>query len=188
MNPTAILVMTSIAFGVGVLSWAIPAWKYARYTEVGIFATALLFAGIIFMSMFKWSEVALDIEGAKLEIKQKDQIISELQSGLSKAQSALAQVEKKAPDTTELASTLRDAIQKAGIAIDQNKVNDIADQSLKPLKTYLDSPEWSSTTSPTLNPCIAKPEACQVTQQAPASGVTPGKPSPTFDPLISPKT
>ncbi|TIR24047.1 MAG: hypothetical protein E5X34_13415 [Mesorhizobium sp.] len=143
MNPTAILVMTSIAFVVGILSWAIPAWKYARYTEVGLFATALLFAGIIFISMFKWTDVALEIEGAKLEIKQRDDKISQLEAGLAQAQVALAQIEKKAPDTTELAASLKEAFQKAGVALDQKQAKDIADQSLSPLKTYLNSPEWN---------------------------------------------
>ncbi|WP_095203365.1 hypothetical protein [Mesorhizobium carmichaelinearum] len=99
------------------------------------------------MSMFKWSEVALEVAGAKLVIKKQEQKISELQTNLSNAQTDLAQVEEKAPDTAVLASTIQDAQQKAGYTVDQKTIKFIATESLKPLQTYLNSPEWNMTTN-----------------------------------------
>ncbi|TIT69105.1 MAG: hypothetical protein E5W90_02045 [Mesorhizobium sp.] len=148
MNPNAILAMTSAAFVVGVVSWALPAWKYHKHTEVGKFAFALLFAGIVFITMFKWSDIVLDVWGAKLQIKERDRKIADLQTNLSNAQIALAQVQEKAPDTDVFASNIQDAMRKAGYTVDQTTVKAIATDSLKPLKSYLESPQWFDAINP----------------------------------------
>ncbi|RUW85310.1 hypothetical protein [Mesorhizobium sp. M1E.F.Ca.ET.063.01.1.1] len=180
MDPNAILIMTSVAFVAGLISWALPAWKYHKQTNVGVFAGALLAAGIIFMSMFKWTDVALEIAGAKIEIKVRDQKISELQAGLAKAETALAQVEEKAPDTTELASSIQEAMKKAGYTVDQSTVKSIATDSLKPLQTYFKSPEWNSTKLPAPQGGAFKssnPDTLKYT----VPGATPLTPEPSTD-------
>lgn len=178
------VVLTSIAFVVGLVSWALPAWKYHKQTNVGAFAGALLAAGVILMSMFKWSEVALDVAGAKLEIKERDQKIADLQTNLSNAQTALTQVGEKAPDTADLASNIQEAMRKAGYTVDQSTVKAIAADSLKPLRAYLDSPEWYDTIKPPVsnktNPDIQK----KIGPISPQSGE---KPSPSFEPMVLPK-
>ncbi|TIP22525.1 MAG: hypothetical protein E5X67_36740 [Mesorhizobium sp.] len=189
MDPNAILTMTAIAFVVGVASWAVPTWKYAKHTEVGIFAGALLLAGIVFMSMFKWSDVALEVWGAKLQIKERDQRISELQTNLLKAQTALAQVENKAPDPEVLASYINEAMQKVGVTVDQNTVKTIATESLKPLQTYFDSTEWNSTKLPAPHTGEFKgsnPDTSKYT--GPATPLAPGKLAPSFEPMVIPNT
>ncbi|BCH07382.1 hypothetical protein MesoLj131c_16400 [Mesorhizobium sp. 131-3-5] len=150
MDPKAVLIMTSIAFVIGLVSWGLPAWKYHRKTEVGAFALALLFAGIVLLSMFKWTDVVLEVEGVKLQITERDQKISELQIDLLKARTALAEVQKQAPDTAMLASSITEAFQKKGVVVDQSTVKTIAKESLKPLLTYFDSPEWNATKDPGL--------------------------------------
>lgn len=170
MDPKAILVMTSIAFVVGLVSWALPAWKYHRQTKVGIFAGALLAAGIVFMSMFKWSEIALEVAGAKLQIKERDQKISALQTNLLNAQTALAQLEGKAPNTAVLASFIQDAMKKAGVVVDAKVVNTIATESLKPVAVFLDSPEWNEVKTPYWN----------------TQGPAPKNLSPSFQPMVLP--
>lgn len=188
MDPKAILIMTSIAFVVGLVSWALPAWKYHRQTKVGIFAGALLAAGIVFMSMFKWSEIALEVAGAKLQIKERDQKISALQTNLLKAQTALAQLENKAPNTAVLASFIEDAMKKAGVVVDAKVVNTIATESLKPVAVFLDSPEWNEVKTPYWNtqmpkgsePGIPKPSGPTGSSSAPKNL------TPTFEPMVLP--
>lgn len=187
MNPIAILVMTSIAFAVGVASWALPAWKYHRQTKVGGFAVALLFAGIVFMSMFKWSDIVLDVWGAKLQIKERDQKIAELQTTLSNAQTALAQVQEKAPDSADLASNLQEAMRKAGYNVDQSTVKAIATDTLKPLRTYLDSPQWYDAVMPPGSHKSELNRAPDIQKQTgPIAPQSSGKPSPNIEPMVLP--
>lgn len=189
MNPTAILVMTSLAFVIGVVSWALPAWKYHKHTQVGKFSVALLFAGIVFISMFKWSDIVLDVWGAKLQITERDQKIAILQTSLSNARTALAQVQKKAPDTAELASSIQGAMQKAGYNIDQTTVKTIADDSLRPLDTYLKSPQWYDaviqSTAPHESDSKAKPADFEK-RSGPTTSQSQRKPSKTIEPMVLP--
>ncbi|WP_421912714.1 hypothetical protein [Mesorhizobium sp.] len=142
------------------------------------------------MSMFSWSEIALDIEGAKLEIKQREQKIEELQTNLSKAETALAQAEEKAPDTAKLASDIDDAMKEAGIKVDQNTVKTIAAKSLKPLKTYFDSTEWNLTKPPapssgdfkTSNPGVFKDDV------GPGGSTSPSTLPPNSTPMVQPNS
>ncbi|RWO25253.1 MAG: hypothetical protein EOS10_31010 [Mesorhizobium sp.] len=194
MDPKAILMMTSIAFVVGIVSWALPAWKYHRQTKVGVFAGALLAAGIVFMSMFKWSEIALEVAGAKLQIKERDQKISALQTNLLKAQSALAQLEDKAPNTAVLASSIEDAMKKAGVVVDAKVVNTIATESLKPVAVFLDSPEWNQVKTPYWNsqgPLGNAPDTSTMPKgtpkpSGPAGSLAPKNLSPSFQPMVLP--
>ncbi|TJU72547.1 MAG: hypothetical protein E5Y15_33760 [Mesorhizobium sp.] len=140
------------------------------------------------MSMFKWSEIALEVAGAKLQIKERDQKISALQTNLLKAQTALAQLENKAPNTAVLASFIEDAMKKAGVVVDAKVVNTIATESLKPVAVFLDSPEWNEVKTPYWNtqmpkgsePGIPKPSGPTGSSSAPKNL------TPTFEPMVLP--
>ena len=84
------VVLSSIAFVVGLVSWAVPAWKYHKITKVGVFALPLLLCGVILMTTFKWDEIAVEVSGAKVELKKAQQQITTLTEQLGSAEAQLA--------------------------------------------------------------------------------------------------
>lgn len=122
MDPQALVIFSALAFVIGFLSWAVPAWKYHTQTKVGVFAVALLFAGLVLMTTFKWSDIALEVSGATLKI-------SELQEELDATKIAFARIQRT--QSAALETNLTKAFAEQGLTVDSGIVKRIAAETVE---------------------------------------------------------
>ena len=116
MDQQIAVYLSIAAFVIGVLSWAIPSAKYWSQTRVGGFAIALLLSGIVLMTTFKWTDIALEISGARLKISQLE----------DRLQLTRLAVVTSRPDRAQVASLVSEALKSRGVPVDDQEANAIA--------------------------------------------------------------
>ncbi|WP_077960782.1 hypothetical protein [Ensifer adhaerens] len=91
---------------VGALLVFAPVNKYHRFSakEVGAIGGIFVFLGVVLMTTFKWSEVVLEVSGAKLQLLRAEDQIKELSEQVAVRDQAIASIKASTEATKQLAA------------------------------------------------------------------------------------
>nr|WP_064245334.1 hypothetical protein [Rhizobium leguminosarum]OAP96879.1 hypothetical protein A4U53_11885 [Rhizobium leguminosarum] len=139
MNNQFVFFASSICLAAGSAFCFMPAARYWRQIAVGGLGGILVVMGVVLMTTFKWTEVAIKISGLEIKIAEAEKRANTAQLALSERDAALAGVvaaaskdgqaktldafftkldnDQQQPVTTEFVGKAKQALEDAGLAI-----------------------------------------------------------------------
>lgn len=94
MDPTFVMIATGICIVVGLGLLFLPVRRYFGQIEITLSGVLFVFAGVILITTFKWTDIAMKIGDWELKIAQQQQAITTMTAALQSADTLLADAQE----------------------------------------------------------------------------------------------
>ncbi|MEX2741099.1 hypothetical protein AB3480_06580 [Rhizobium mongolense] len=101
MNEYFVLLASCICLVIGIAFCFPPIERYRGSRNVGAFGTTLVILGVVLMTTFKWTDVAIKISGLEFKLQAAQQEAGRLSAALSDKENALMQLSMAAGKSSQ---------------------------------------------------------------------------------------
>ena len=89
MNEWFIFAASFVCLAVGMVLCSLPANRYFRSANVGFAGFFILVLGVVLMTTFKWTEVAIKFSGLEVRLAEAERQVTEARTSLAAVQEAI---------------------------------------------------------------------------------------------------